>query len=56
MLTLPLVSANPVPDFKHTSAYAASNVALVILLIAIASSAIFLVRRKRLIKQSLLTC
>jgi len=54
MLALPLVSANPVPDFKHTSAFAASYVALVILLIAIASSAIFLVRRKKLIKQSLL--
>ena len=52
MLTLPLVSANPSPGFKHSSAYAASYVALIILVIVIADFAVFLVRRKRLIKQS----
>ena len=51
---IPLVGANPVPDFKHTSAYAASYVALVILVIAIVDSAVFLVGRKKVTKQSLL--
>jgi len=51
---IPLVSANPVPGFRQTSAYAASYVALVILVMAIADSAIFLVRRKKVTKQSLL--
>jgi len=51
---LPLVSANPVPSFKDTSAYAASYVALIILVIVIADFAIFSVRRRRLTKQSLL--
>ncbi len=51
---IPLVSANPVPDFKHTSAFVASHVALVILVVAIVDSAIFLVRRKKLAKQGLL--
>jgi hypothetical protein len=52
---LPLVSANPIePYFKHTSAYAASYVALIILVIVIADFAIFSVRRKKLTKQSLL--
>lgn len=50
---LPLVSANPV-NIKHTSAYAASYVALIILVIVIADFAIFSVRRKKLTKQSLL--
>ncbi len=52
--TIPLVNANPVPDFNHTSAYAASYVALVILVIAIIDSAIFLARRRKFTKQSLL--
>jgi hypothetical protein len=54
-LSLPLVSANfdSVP-FKHTSAYSASYVALIILVIMIADFAIFVVRRRRLTKQSLL--
>ena len=52
--TVPLVTANPVPDFKHTSAYSASYVALIISIAAIASSAIFLVRRKKVTKESLL--
>lgn len=54
ILALPLVSANPVPGFKHTSAYAASYVALIILVIVIADFAIFSVRRRRITKQSLL--
>jgi hypothetical protein len=53
MLTLPVVSANPSPGFPHTPAYAASYVALIILVMVIADFAVFLVRRKRLIKQSL---
>lgn len=55
ILALPLVSANfdSVP-FKHTSAYSASYVALIILVIVIADFAIFSVRRKRLTKQNLL--
>ena len=55
ILALPLASANfdSVP-FKHTSAYAASYVALIILVIVIADFAIFSVRRKSLTKQSLL--
>ncbi len=51
---IPLVNANPVPDFKHTSAYATSYVALIILIIVIVDSVIFLVRRKKVTKQSLL--
>ena len=51
---LPLVGANPVPDFRHTSAYAASYVALIILVIATVDSAIFLVRRRKVTKQSFL--
>lgn len=56
ILALPLVSANfdQVPAFKYTSAYAASYVALIILVIVIADFAIFSVRRKRFTKQSLL--
>ncbi|HLN45803.1 MAG TPA: hypothetical protein VK209_08865 [Candidatus Sulfotelmatobacter sp.] len=52
--TIPLVYANPIPDFKHTSAYAAVYVAFFILVIAIIDSAIFLVRRKKVTKQSFL--
>src|SRR5665647_1832255 len=55
ILALPLVSANPIePYFTHTSAYAASYVALIILVIVIADFAIFSVRRRKLTKQSLL--
>ena len=55
ILALPLVSANfdSVP-FKNTSAYSASYVAITILVIVIADFVIFIVRRRRLTKQSLL--
>jgi len=45
--TVSLVTANPVPDFKHTSAYSASYVALIISIAAIASSAIFFGKEKK---------
>jgi hypothetical protein len=51
---LPLLSANPIPDFKDPPSYAASFVALTLLVMVIASFAVFLIRRKGLIKQSLL--
>jgi hypothetical protein len=54
ILELPLVSANPIGGFRSTPAYAASYVALIILVIVIADFAIFLVRRKKFTKQSLL--
>jgi hypothetical protein len=51
---VPLVGANPMPDFRHTPAYAASYIELVILFVAIVSFTIFLVRRKKVTMHSLL--
>jgi hypothetical protein len=54
LLTLPLVSANPVGGYRSTPAYPASYVALIILVVVIADFAIYSVRRKKLTKRSLL--
>ena len=53
-VALPLVSANPIPDFKHSSAYTYSYIALIILVITTGSLVVFMVRKKKITKLSLL--
>jgi hypothetical protein len=53
-VALPLVSANPVPDFKNSSAYTYSYIALIILVITTASLVVVMVRKKKITKLSFL--